>query len=145
MRSQNVLYQPLKVRVPRQKILCADDDPEICEIYQTMFQYMDAVGNGIAALRLFQQRPHLYGLIIADFMMPGMDGLELIAALGEDRPPCLLLSSGADDTLKRQASELGVALLKKPVDTAMLQAIAQEFLTAQTSPTLEAYLRKRMY
>ncbi len=129
----------------RQKILCAEDDPEIRGIYQVLFPNMDVVGNGIAALRLFLQKPHHYGLILTDYMMPGMDGLELIAALGEDRPPCLLLSGNADDILKLQAAKLGVALLRKPVETEMLQTIAQEFLTTQTSPTLERYLKRRMY
>lgn len=77
--------------------------------------------NGRAALeRVRERRP---ALIITDFMMPVMTGLELAQALLADAEiegiPVILVS-GAQGSLAREYPELFHAVLDKPYDNAVL-------------------------
>jgi signal transduction histidine kinase/CheY-like chemotaxis protein len=61
-----------------------------------------------------------YNLVLLDLMMPGMNGLEVAAAIGQrpelGAPAMMLLSSADDPSDTRRARELGVCqVLRKPV------------------------------
>jgi len=69
----------------RATILVVDDDPEPRELYgsylQPRFEVLEAV-DGVDALA--QLRAHRIDLVITDFHMPHMNGLELIRAMRAD-------------------------------------------------------------
>lgn len=67
------------------------------------------------ALSLVHDQP--IDVVVTDFMMPGMNGAELVDALrdqlGMDTPPCVLMSGTLDLVLPSQR-RLFTALLQKP-------------------------------
>lgn len=147
---QSVKQQPVGVRIMRTKILCAEDDLLLQQLYQTVLRDVGEVviaPDGRKAVEIFQQSPDDYGLILTDYKMPGMNGLEVLSALQSySRPPRLLLSSGVDQTIKERALAVrALAVLRKPVENQLLQAIARELLAGPQSPTLEEYLKRRMF
>jgi len=77
--------------------------------------------NGRVALeRVRERRP---ALVITDFMMPVMTGLEFAQALQADAeigPIPVILVSGAQGALAREHPELFHAVLDKPYDNARL-------------------------
>ena len=82
------------------RVLVADDNADMREYLQRLLgaRYdVQAVSDGVGALRAAQTDPP--DLIVSDVMMPGMDGLQLVAALRADprtaRVPVLLLSARA--------------------------------------------------
>ncbi len=86
------------------RVLVVDDDPVILKLLQVNFEMegFDVVTatDGVDGLRAArQERPDV---IVSDVMMPGMNGLELVAALSaDDRTdtiPVMLLSARAQTT-----------------------------------------------
>ncbi|MBD2103037.1 SpoIIE family protein phosphatase [Leptolyngbya sp. FACHB-261] len=111
------------------KILVIDDDPILCEILNNVLAqqgYLVSVaGDGEQGLAQAQAQPP--ELIICDWMMPGMDGLELCRRVKADAslgmPFFILLTarSGKGDLIR--GLDMGAdEFLAKPVDPEELQA-----------------------
>ncbi|SFV32295.1 Response regulator receiver domain-containing protein [Devosia crocina] len=86
--------------------------------------------HGVAALKLV--RAHKPDLLITDFMMPLMTGLELAQAVREDPEISaipILLVSGAQGSIGRAHPEAFDAVLDKPYDPARLVAAVNELLS----------------
>jgi response regulator RpfG family c-di-GMP phosphodiesterase len=65
-------------------------------------------------------RTNPYDLLVLDYMMPDMNGLEFIAELGDDprhRPPVLMVTASHDVEIRHRALESGANdFLIKPID-----------------------------
>jgi DNA-binding response OmpR family regulator len=103
---------------PERLVLLAEDDPDIALI---LTEALEAEGytvvharNGKQALQLLDATAPR--LLVTDLMMPEMDGLALLRALGErSEPPLPVLAMSAFDTYLSAAVELGAdASLAKP-------------------------------
>jgi CheY-like chemotaxis protein len=91
------------------------------------------VGHAAEALDALAQR-HFYA-VVADYQLPGVTGLELLAILrGEDPArPLILYSASMTPDLAAQARTFGVtAVLRSPVVPAMLVAAVQAALQPTT-------------
>jgi CheY-like chemotaxis protein len=105
----------------RATILVVDDDPEVRELYasylQPGFEIVDAV-DGLDALAKLGERP--VDLVITDYHMPHMNGLELIRALRADeqfeRIPVIVQTSDHVALRSPVWRELGVAHKLDKVD-----------------------------
>jgi two-component system chemotaxis response regulator CheY len=88
--------------------------------------------DGEAGLRLFESED--VALVITDFMMPKMSGIELIGAIRRSPSradvPILVLSTLGTGALVREARELDVkAWLKKPFKPSMLVSAVASLLS----------------
>jgi len=111
------------------KILIVDDAKVVVSLIRVYFASWPVefvvAGDGVEGLELAKR--HKPNLVIADVMMPRMDGFELCAALQTDQAlkatPVVLLSSN-DDAAARKKGELvgATAFLKKPVSPDDLKA-----------------------
>ncbi len=69
------------------RLLIVDDDPSIHELLQAMLVdtpwEADSASSGEAALTQMEGRgeTHAYDVVLADILMPGMDGLTLLGRL----------------------------------------------------------------
>ncbi|WP_309894040.1 response regulator [Archangium sp.] len=86
-----------------------------------------------AGLRLLNERP--VDLVIADFNMPGMNGLEFVRRVRATarpevgRVPILLCTGGKAPELERRALEAGASeFVRKPVSSATLTAVVRRHL-----------------
>ncbi|MEQ7053706.1 response regulator transcription factor [Paenibacillaceae sp. P-4] len=91
-------------------ILIIDDEAEIRElltIYLTNHGYAAiTAGNGAEAMTILQENP--IDLVIADIMMPQMDGLELLKKTRQNSQiPFLFISAKSDDMDKIYGLQLG--------------------------------------
>jgi len=118
-------------------ILVADDSATMRMIVQSALAEAGwrvlAAADGGAALSLAGREP--VGLVVSDWNMPGMGGLELIRALRASERyadvPILVLSTEDDARDKDAARGLGVSgWLLKPVDPSVLVGMAAECLDA---------------
>jgi DNA-binding response OmpR family regulator len=120
--------------------LYVEDDPIqralISGLLRGFFHELITAENGEAGLRLFQSRP--IHLVIADIQMPGMDGLELIAAIRQlDRQvPIFIVSAYAETSQLLTATRLHLAdYLLKPLSEERLRTAlehcAAELLTQE--------------
>jgi CheY-like chemotaxis protein len=115
-------------------ILVVDDEPDVADLFRQRFRrearegtyVMHFANSGEAALQQLTDgiEPTLI-VILSDINMPGMDGLQLLRHVKEQRPdmPVMMVTAYGDDERRRRASDLGAAeFLTKPVDFDALKA-----------------------
>ena len=110
--------------LPVQRVLIVDDNPHNRELLREMFAYKqilsDQAENGLEALRLFSNGMN-YDIVVMDYHMPLMDGLETIEKIKKHFPGAcqhfILLHSSADDEgIIKNSERLGLKhRLVKPV------------------------------
>ena len=80
---------------------------------------------------------HPYDLLIVDFMMPDMNGLELIARLEappDQRPPVLMVTASVDVDVRHRALENGASdFLIKPIDKVEFLARTRNMLALRSA------------
>jgi len=99
------------------RILLVDDNVNGSTARKTVLEELghkiQVASSGADALEQFSQ--HKYDLVVTDFRMPRMDGLELIAGLRKQQPDILIvLVSGFVDTLGLNEATTGAdAVIQK--------------------------------
>jgi two-component system, response regulator, stage 0 sporulation protein F len=121
------------VCIPRRPaIMLVDDEPIMLTVLSHALDYLTpdydviALRDGAAALALIAQRS--VALVITDYHMPGMDGMELIGAIQATMPACPvgLLTASLTSALAQRAQAAGAAFaLDKPFEPAQLAALIQ--------------------
>jgi two-component system, sensor histidine kinase and response regulator len=112
------------------KVLVADDGQMAREILHEMLTAMHfavtCVNSGATALKELEEGKHPYDLVLLDWKMPGMDGLEtarrIKAIPGLPKTPKIVLITAYDCEEVTQAAEpMGLdGILVKPINTSML-------------------------
>jgi len=102
------------------RILLAEDDPLMRRFLATALRRagheVDAVGDGTAALDAVR-RDEGYELLVADIVMPGLDGIELAreAAIAIPRLKIMFITGFAAIAMKhRQSAVSNAQILSKP-------------------------------
>jgi signal transduction histidine kinase/CheY-like chemotaxis protein len=116
--------------------LVAEDQQLLRHVLHDVIQRVAKVAtarDGREALRLVHElQPDI---LITDYAMPGMDGLELVAALRSDPStkdlPVILLTGDPIHLRERLAEEPGLKILGKPFDQAELIQTVQMLLTPE--------------
>ena len=120
-------------------ILVADDSATMRMIVQATLTGAGwkvlTAGNGQEALEVAKSHP--VDLVVSDWNMPVMGGLQLIQGLREQEQyldvPVLVLTTEDDVDSKMAARDLGVCgWLSKPVDPDVLVELASELLDDQS-------------
>jgi signal transduction histidine kinase/DNA-binding response OmpR family regulator/HPt (histidine-containing phosphotransfer) domain-containing protein len=121
----------------RLRVLIADDNPASREILQDIFvswaMHVDVVASGKEALAALQKAMFdavPYDLVLMDWRMPGMGGVETAKAMRgishlAKLPAVLMVSAYGQDEVKAEAEAAGIsAFLVKPVEpTTLLETI----------------------
>nr|WP_311221573.1 MULTISPECIES: response regulator [unclassified Acidovorax] len=114
------------------RVLVVDDNETAATVLADMLQSMGfeatQVHSGAAALQTLNDAAALgrsFGLLLLDWQMPGMDGIELarrIRAIGLDQvPQMLMVTAYGRDELIRAARQEGIdSVLVKPVSASVL-------------------------
>lgn len=117
--------------VQPRKVLVVDDEPDVQVMFQQRMRREVRAGiyelffaqSGLEALDVLRENPSIR-LILTDLNMPGMDGMELLGALGESWPEVqsIVVSAYGDPQRMNEARELGAqGFVVKPVDFADLK------------------------
>lgn len=108
--------------VGRERILLADDEKYLCELLSSMLEKLGynvtAYTSGAEALNSFNATPDDFDLVLADMIMPDLDGLELAEQVITIRPeiPVIIISGYSNKNKMKKAEELGVRqFIMKPV------------------------------
>jgi CheY-like chemotaxis protein len=116
------------------KILLVDDNTVVrdmlVDLVGSLGYHADAAAGGEEALAMFD-RGH-YGMVLTDLLMPGMSGWDVLAALRQRDPHIpVVIVTGSPVIGDPRASQPGVAVLKKPVDVAVLGSMIKRMLQAR--------------
>ncbi|WP_439271524.1 response regulator [Pseudochrobactrum sp. HB0163] len=144
------------------RVLVADDNPASREIFQDVFStwgmVIDLVASGeevLGALENACKADQPYDLVLLDWKMPGMDGLQTVQAIHHNEkltrlPYVMMITAYGHENFREEAERSGVAaFLSKPVMPDMLlERITELFsrgadaaVTGQTIPKVAAHLR----
>ncbi|MGR3376399.1 ATP-binding protein [Salipiger abyssi] len=112
--------QPRAARFERAMVV--DDEDQLAETTELalreLFAEVERFSDPAEALSAFRARGRdAYDLIVTDYAMPGMTGVDLARALRQDRPqlPILLYSGILKDAVAEEARRIGLdAVLTKP-------------------------------
>lgn len=119
-------------------ILVVDDEYSIAEVLELALtdaghEVVIATNGRQAVERLKEQRPDL---ILLDFMMPIMDGADMLKAIREDPArreiPVILMSSLPEAAVPKSAKGAYTAFLRKPFKLRALVEVANSALHRQS-------------
>jgi len=141
----------MKQAPPPPTILVVDDDSASGDIVSRLLvregYATRVVTSGVDCLRVL--RAERIDLVLLDVMMPGMDGLQVCAALHAEhsRVPIILLTAKDDTTTRAEGMHMGVTeFLTKPINRGDLLARVRAQLhvidLARQLETVERNLRR---
>ena len=111
------------------RVLIADDDADVCALLEVVLGPLadvTTVPDAESALALLATQP-AYDVIVSDFMLPGINGLEFVERIRSDKSvgavAILMISGHGSQNVGERAREAGVdAFLDKPFTLAQLRA-----------------------
>lgn len=116
------------------RVLIADDEPAVRYMLRAVLEEegleVVEVDNGVAALEAVE-KDHTLSLILSDLKMPGLTGLELLAALqGKPHaPPLILITAHGSERVAVEAMKLGaVDYFRKPIDADEIATVVRRHL-----------------
>jgi signal transduction histidine kinase/DNA-binding response OmpR family regulator/HPt (histidine-containing phosphotransfer) domain-containing protein len=155
MAAGDSLAVPAEIILPSDlthlRVLIADDNPGSREILQGIFSSwsmtVDLVASGIEVLGAIEAAAldaQPYDLLLLDWKMPGLDGIETVKAMRANErltqlPAILLVTAYGHDEFRSEASAADIAsFLIKPVDPQLLlETITGLFAERRTVAAVE--------
>ncbi|PXW53080.1 MULTISPECIES: hybrid sensor histidine kinase/response regulator [Methylobacteriaceae] len=126
----------------RPVLLVVDDDSAVREITVTKLAEGDYVvreaGSGLAALNILEHDP-CFDLVVMDFAMPGMNGVEVAAEIRRRWPaiPVLFVTGYADQSALTREGVGQDRIVQKPFLDGELERKAAAVLAARPAPNLK--------
>jgi DNA-binding NtrC family response regulator len=114
-------------RIKNMKILLVDDDEWIRDSLSLFFE---AEGCNLLAFETAEEgmeavKQQAYDIVISDFKLPGMDGLEFLRRVKEKQPMAfeVLITAYANCEILKEAKEIGVKdVIPKPFTSEDVEA-----------------------
>jgi CheY-like chemotaxis protein len=123
------------------RVLIADDDPAICTLIDTVLRkgpYEMITCNDAESALVAVDRHGPFDIIICDFMLPGISGIDLVERLraGDNTRavPILMISGHTNYAMDGRAKNAGANLfLNKPFTISQLRAAVTQLLSATST------------
>jgi CheY-like chemotaxis protein len=121
------------------RVLIVDDEESILIVLKNSLTKLGpgyqvtTVNSGLVALD--QMVAQSFDLVVTDYSMAQMDGLELLAAIRYVQPdiPVIMMTAYATDALEQEAHRLRIyRYLTKPLDINVFRRVVQEALGDET-------------
>ncbi len=116
------------------RVLLVDDEQMVARFMRELLQewglHVTALTSATEARQAFARAPQDYDLLLTDYTMPRMTGLDLAQALRTIRPglPVILYSGYTDAIPESQLGGTAVELVQKPIDPDALLAVLRKHL-----------------
>ncbi len=134
------LEEQQEVKVPAQlfkdkRVLIVEDTPSWQEVLSRMIGHYgivpEVVGTGEEALALMSGTGHGFDLVLMDWLLPGMDGIETTKRIKTDcavlPATIIMISAYRKETIARAAKAVGIDIfLEKPVNPSVLNDVLIE-------------------
>lgn len=134
MESDSGKSSSTRLRTQRPRILVVDDDRRVAEAIALELDDFDVhiAGNGQEALACIRDESRFH-LVLCDLMMPVMTGIELHAAIQNERPDMLVrfvFMTGCAFTPAARAflTKVSNAVIEKPFEPGALHAFVEQII-----------------
>ncbi len=124
-----------KTKADGGRILFVEDDPDQLQtaprLLRDLGYEVDAVGESSKALELLAARPSRFDLIISDYDMPGLNGVELAKGVQRQQPDLpVIIVSGREEALGAVTQvENVVRVVIKPYEKNLLKSVIEAALS----------------
>ena len=121
------------------QILIVDDEPLLAEYFGELLElegfHTTIKTDSKETLRLFQENPDKFDLLVTDQTMPGLTGTELIKQIRSIRPqlPVVHCSGNNKEINPDGIEDIGIRYLRKPIDSEKLMHSIGELLVFSCS------------
>jgi len=118
--SKQIASSPLKAKPCT--ILLVDDQPSVLHVQQMLLEAMGhqviTAMNAADAIKMFDKEKEQVQMLVTDFKMPDMDGVELAKKLHEKAPtlPLLMVTAYGEADKLLHAEELNMTIILKPTN-----------------------------
>ena len=124
------------------KILLVEDNVELLavtsELLEAMGHHVDGVSNAEAALA--KHGEEFFDLLVTDYQLPGIDGLELIRRWAVPIPTVVATSHADHPEIRRAAEKMGLEVVAKPYSVEELNDAMAAALRAGPRTSLQAQI-----
>lgn len=123
----------------RMRILVADDEPDLVDIYsraltENGFEVFLASTGNEAVTKFIESKPEI---IILDYRMPRGNGLEAAAEILAMKPSAKIIMLTADGAVLEEAEQIGIELfLEKPVSLRALTTSVRTLLSLKATSAI---------
>jgi two-component system, chemotaxis family, chemotaxis protein CheY len=123
---------------PPKRVAIVDDDFELLTTYSVVLEHLGYTtltandGDEIVDQVLHGHEP-APDVILMDYRMPKMNGLEAAKKILRNRPGVKIIMSTADDSVKQEAISAGMTFLQKPFSLGELASAIRESLGEDAS------------
>lgn len=122
-----------------EKVLLVDDEPDFLEALAVRMRVrgLDVTTTTSTVDALSMAERETYDVVVLDLMMPGMEGLEVLKTLKNQKPDLqiILLTGYATREMEAEALKLGaVDLIEKPADLDRMMEMIGEARTRKRRP-----------
>ena len=131
--------QGLPIESGKERILFVDDEESLVELHKQRLSKLGyevvAISDSREALDVFRKEPHKFDLVITDYTMPHMTGMDLAAELMKFRGdiPIILYTGHIESISPDRAKQAGIReFLRKPVGNRELAEAIRRTLDLQT-------------
>ncbi len=120
-----------------ERILLVDDEPTLTEMGTALLESLGykvtSRTDSVNALELFRSNPDEFDLVITDYTMPKLTGLDFAREVFQIRPdmPVLLCTGLSEKITSNSAKELGMGLLVKPYCMREISEAVRKILDAR--------------
>jgi CheY-like chemotaxis protein len=143
------LYFPQTAEEPEQKqghtakvvmgtghVLVVDDQPDVatiaCEMLARLGYMADSVSSADEAIDRLREKPDEYDMVLSDYSMPGMSGVDLASAIRADFPhmPVIIMTGYGRRKLEKEIKDNPsvVTMIRKPLDRVALSQVISKTL-----------------
>ncbi|MGO9371800.1 MAG: PAS domain S-box protein [Syntrophobacteraceae bacterium] len=120
-----------------ERILLIDDEQSIVEMETAVFEELGydvtPETDSLRALEIFRSRPGEFDLIITDYTMPNLTGIDLSKEIRRIEPdiPIILCTGFSEKVTEKGAMDLGVELAMKPFSMKQIAELVRKVLPAR--------------
>jgi CheY-like chemotaxis protein len=135
----DVIHKPEKAEqdIPRgnERILLVEDDAYLAEAEKKMLEELGykvtALTSSVEALEIFQKLPDRFDIIIADYAMPKMTGLQMIRKIRSISPdiPVIICTGYSKVVQQQKIASLGIGeIIMKPIELGYIASSIRRLL-----------------
>jgi len=120
--------KPANTPLKAWRVLLVDDDPDVRHVHQIFLERLGlsvtTAGDGKSALQMILKHTSDFDMVVTDYHMPEMDGLEMAQQIQAALPglPIVMVTAFCEDERLQDFSADGFSVLAKPINPKLLSA-----------------------